>query len=151
MLSNKELQILSILRNDARKSAAKISREINVPTSTVFDKIKKFEKRFINSYVTLVDFSMLNYGLRVNFAIKVNNSKKDDLREYLMNHTHTNSLLRINNGHDFFVECVFKNMKQLSEFKESLEDRGVEEKKEFHVIEDIKKEAFLTEKAHYQK
>jgi len=57
-------------------------------------------------------------------------------------------MLRLNNDFDFFVEAVFKDMKGLEEFSESLEKFKIKKKKEFFVIEDLKREDFFTRPEH---
>ena len=49
---------------------------------------------------------------------------------------------------DFFVETVFKDMKYLEEFSEILELFKIKKKKEFFIIEDLKKEDFFTKPEH---
>ena len=67
------------------------------------------------------------------------------MQEYLMKHQNINSVYKINNGYDFLVECVFKHIKDLEDFMESLEERfRVDDKQVYYVIEDIKREDFGT-------
>ncbi len=148
LLTKKELLILTHLRADSRKSLAMISRETDIPISTIFDKVNKLGKNTITKYSPLLDFQKLGFGLRVNFVLKANDKKKQELRGFLLENKNVNSVLRLNNDFDFFVEAVFKDMKGLEEFSENLKPFKIKKKKKFFVIEDLKKEEFLTKPEH---
>ena len=148
MLTKKELLILTHLRADSRKSLAMISRETSIPISTIFDKVNKLGKSTITKYSPLLDFQKLGFGLRVNFVLKANDKKKQELKNFLLTNKNVNCILRLNNEFDFFVETVFRDMKGLEEFSESLEKFKIKKKKEFFVIEDLKREDFFTRPEH---
>ena len=148
MLTKKDLLILTHLRADSRKSLAMISRETNIPISTIFDKVNKLGKNTISKYSPLLDFQKLGFGIRINFALKANDKKKQDLNDFLLENKNVNSMLRLNNDFDFFIETVFRDMKGLEEFSESLEPFKIKKKKKFFIIEDLKKEEFLTKPEH---
>jgi len=148
LLTKKELLILTHLRADSRKSLAMISRETDIPISTIFDKVNKLGKSMISKYSPLLDFQKLGFGLRVNFVLKANDKKKQELKDFLLINKNVNSMLRLNNDFDFFIEAVFRDMKGLEEFSESLEKFKIKKKKEFFIIEDLKREEFLTKPEH---
>ncbi len=148
LLTKKELLILTHLRADSRKSLAMISRETSIPISTIFDKVNKLGKSTISKYSPLLDFQKLGFGLRVNFVLKANDKKKQELKDFLLTNKNVNCILRLNNCFDFFVEAVFRDMKGIEEFSESLEKFKIKKKKKFFVIEDLKKEEFLTRPEH---
>jgi len=141
MLTHKDLILLDKLRKNARKSLSKISKETRIPVSTLFDKLKKLENNIIIRHTSLVDFSKLGYSLKINFAIKTR--EKQELRNYLMKNKHVNSLYKSVDDY-FYVEALFRNMKELFEFREYIEAHfKVEKIDEHHIIEDLKKEGFL--------
>lgn len=145
MLNKKDLLILSHFRQNARKSLTNISRKTGVPVSTIFDKLKLYEEKLIQRHTALLDFQKLGYEIRVKMTIKANREKRDDLINYLIRHKSVNSIFRINNGGDVLIEGIFRNMKELQEFSESLEDFDIKNKQEFFVLEDIKREAFMSD------
>ncbi len=73
---------------------------------------------------------------------------KERFETYMTEHYLVNSVFRINNGYDYLVEAVFRNMRELTEFVQALEKYHVKEHKEFFVLEDLKREAFLTTDTH---
>ena len=148
MLTKKELLILTHLRADSRKSLAMISRETSIPISTIFDKVNKLGKNTISKYSPLLDFQKLGFGIRINFALKANDKKKQEFKDFLLTNKNVNCILRLNNEFDFFVEAVFRDMKGVEEFSESLEKFKIKKKKEFFIIEDLKREDFFTKPEH---
>jgi len=62
-LKAKDLQILRILQADCRLTAREIAERLDVPITTVFAKIKRFERAgFIKSYTAVLDAPRLNAG-----------------------------------------------------------------------------------------
>ena len=144
MLNKKDLIILSKFRKDGRKSLTKISRETNIPVSTLFDKLKKFEGNIIKKHTALLDFQKLGFDLRVNMIIKVDKEDKDKLQEFLIKNERINSVFKINNG-DFLIEGIFVNMKDMQSFTELLERFKIEKRDEFYILDDLKKEGFMAD------
>lgn len=142
MISNKELLILNHLRVDSRKSLAEISRNTGIPISTVFDKLIRLERGVIMRYVSLLDFKKLGYGFRVNFMFKVGDDVSK-FKKFLMMHKKVNSISRLSGGFDFLIGCVFRDMKELTEFSENLEEFNILSKQEYHLIDEIKVEGFM--------
>jgi Lrp/AsnC family leucine-responsive transcriptional regulator len=140
-----DLLVMSHFRNDARRNLTKISRETGIPVSTLYDKLKKFDGDVIKKFTSLIDFRKLGFDVRVTVMIKIDKEKKDAVRTLLMNNSRVNSLYRINNGYDFLVEGVFRHMNELEEFLEKLDQCGVVERKEYYIIDDLKREAFLSD------
>lgn len=135
-----ELRILQELRKNSRRSLTDISDKTSIPLSTVFKKVDKFEKDLVRRYVSLIDFNMLGWSIRINLVLK--SKDRESLKKFLSEHKNVNSLCRISQGFDFFVETVFPSMLEFENFMEELNDK-VSDKKIFHIIEDLRKEDFV--------
>ena len=142
-----DYRILSRLRKNSRASVTQISRDIDAPVSTVFDRIKKLEDDYVIKHTSLLNHPCIRYHMRVSMVLRAD--KKSELRQFLMNRKEVNSLYLIERG-DLMCECIFRDMKELSEFSEKLDDFDLLDKKEIHVVEDLKNEEFLTEEEHFQ-
>ena len=140
-----DLKILAHLRQDSRKNLTKISKQTLVPISTIFDRLKKYNRDIIKKSTILIDFKKIGYELKVNILIKTTQEKREEMKQFIDKNWNVNNVYRINNGFDFMVEVVFKNMMQLEEFNDRLERIGVVAKQEFYILEEIKKEAFISE------
>ena len=100
---------------------------------------------FRKSNTTLIDFNKLGYIVRANIILKIDDDNIYNIREYLMNHNSVNSAYKINNGFNFIMEGVFKDVKEMDEFIDELEIKfKLIEHKSFFILEDVKREGFLT-------
>ncbi len=143
----KDLLILSELRKNARESLTKMSRRTRIPISTIHDRIRTNLDSLIKKNCALIDFSKLGFSTRVNLLIKTPPNKRKEVGEFLKNNFHVNTLLRISNEFDFLVELIFKDLKEAENFIDKLEeDFNIEAEKKYFVVEEIKKEEFLSDK-----
>ncbi len=146
-MKEKELEVLRALRQNARETLTTISRKTGIPVSTLFDRLAEYKQHLIIKHTCLIDYTKLGYDLRVQLLVRLIKGK-EDFEKYMVEHLHVNTVYRINNGYDYLVEAVFKNMKDFTTFTQSLERFAIKERKEFYVLEDIKREAFLTTDTH---
>jgi len=131
--------IISSLRKNARMNLTSMARKTGIPVSTIFDKIKGFQNNIVTKHTTLINFDLLGYNTRANIILKVNKEDKELLKQYLIKSQNINSFYRINNGFDFMIEGIFRNIKEMEEFLEKLEERfNIEKKEYFYVIDEIK-------------
>jgi len=145
-MNQKDFQIIAYLRRNARMALTDMSRKTNIPVSTIFDRLKANEESFIVKHTCLLDFSKLGYMVRANISLKVERENRDALREFLMKSNCVNSLYKVSSSYDFLAECIFKQIKDLDSFIENVENRfKLQDKNTFFVIEDLKKEEFLSE------
>lgn len=144
-MNQKDLKIIAQLRQDARMPLTKMSKNIHIPISTIFDRLKVNEKEIIIKHTSLLDFTKLGYNTRANITLKVDRDDKKALKEHLMKHQQVNSVYKINNGFDFMVEGIFHQIKDMEDFMESLEQKfKILDKKSFFIIEDLKREMFMS-------
>jgi DNA-binding Lrp family transcriptional regulator len=145
-MNKKDLQIIALLRQDARMPLTKMSRNIQVPVSTIFDRLKASEASIIQKHTSLINFAALGFNTRANITLKVDRDDKDALKDYLMKHQNINSVLRINNGYDFMVEGIFHQIRDMEDFIDTVENKfKIQDKKSFFIIEDLKKESFMSD------
>lgn len=146
MLSKKELLLMAYLRQNARETLTKLSRKTNVPISTIYDKLKQYENDIIKKHTSLLDFNRLGYTTRATIMLKVDKEIKMDIREFLTNSRSINSIFKINNGFDFLLEGIFKEIKELEDFLDRLDEKfKIKNKQVYYIIEDIKREGFMAD------
>ena len=146
-MKEKELEVLRALRENARETLTTISRRTGIPVSTLFDRLSEYKQKVIIKHTCLIDYTKLGYDLRVQLLIRMAKDK-DVFEKFITNHLHVNTVYKINNGYDYLVEAVFRNMKDFTEFVQSLDKFPIKERKEFYILEDLKREAFLTTPTH---
>ena len=144
LISKKELQIVSEFRKNARENLTTASRKLRIPVSTLYDRLRRYQGNLILKHTALLDFERLGFSIRVIMTFKAKNKTRDELQAFLEHHHRVNSIYRISNNSDFMVEVLFKDMKEVNEFAEKLEDFDVENKQEYYIVKDVKREAFLT-------
>ena len=145
MLKKSDLMFLTFLRQNSRQTLTRISKLTKIPISTLYDKLKQHENQLIQKHTTLIDFSRLGYNSRAKIMLSAAKTDREKMRAFLKEHSAINSLYKVNNGYDFLAEAVFENIKELEDFLESLEERfSIKDKKVFYVIEDVKREGFLS-------
>ena len=143
-----DLLIISSLRQNAREKLTEMSKKTRIPVSTIFDRIKMHEVDVIKKHTALVDFGKLGYNTRANIILKVNKNDREAMKEFLMKHNSINSAFKINNGYDFLIEAIFSNIKEVEDFTDLLEEKfSIKAKQVFYVIDDLKKEEFLSNPA----
>lgn len=146
MLSKKELLLMAYLRQNARETLTKLSRKTNVPISTIYDKLKQYENDIIKKHTSLLDFNRLGYTTRATIMLKVDKEIKMDIREFLTNSRSINSIFKINNGFDFLLEGIFREIKDLEDFLDRLDEKfKIKNKQVYYIIEDIKREGFMAD------
>lgn len=145
-MNAKDMKMIAYLRQDARMPLTKMSKKTQIPVSTLFDRLKANEEGIIQKHTALLDFAKLGYFTRANIVLKVSKEHKDELKNYLQTSESVNSVLRINNGYDFMVEGVFRQVLDMENFIENIEEKfNIEDKKSFFIIEDVKREAFMSD------
>ncbi len=146
MLSKKDLVIITHLRKNCRETLTSISKKSSIPISTIYEKIKRSEGGIITKNTCLVDFAKLGFNTRAKIVIQANASGKSELLSFLMKNQNVNSVYKINNGYDFMIEGIFRNMRELEDFLELLQEKfRIKKQETYFIIDDLKREAFLSD------
>lgn len=147
LLKRKDLLILSYLRKNARQRLTSISRRTHIPVTTIYDNVRKYEKKFIIKHASLLDFRKLGFNAKTNIAIKVDGSR-GELLSYLQDHPNVNSLYRTGSDFDVMAELVFRESKDVDEFLDGLKKRfSIEKSLVLNITDDLKREAFMSKMA----
>lgn len=144
-MKQSDLLILSNLRLNARESLTSMSRKTRIPVSTIFDKLRENVNGIIKRPTVLLDFHKLGFPTVSTILMKVNKEHREQLKEFLQKSFNVNSVYKVNNGYDFIIEVVFRNMQEQELFIEKLEESyNVLDLKTFFIIEELKKEEFFS-------
>lgn len=141
--------LISHLRRDGRKNVTDISRESKIPATTIYDRVRIVNKKFVKKHSLMLDFEKVGYPIVSYISIEMKD-KKPNLRAYLMENPNVNSLFSMNYGQKLLAEGVFKNMNEMDKFIEYLQcNFNVEKVHADYVTEELKKETFLTDLSHF--
>lgn len=144
-LNRKELLIISALRQDARLSLTRMSRQTKIPVSTLHDKIREYSGSLIRKHTAIVDFSQLGYNTRALVFLKVDREQRQAMQDFLQSCKNVNNLSKVNNGYDFLVEFVFEHIKDMEDLMELLEVRfKIIAKESYYIVDELKRESFLS-------
>lgn len=145
-MKSKDIVLLSNLRANARESLTRMSRKTSIPVSTIFDRLKIQERTVIKKHTAIIDFAKIGFGTRVTLTLKVAKDHKIEVKDYLMSHYNVNSIYKINNGFDYLLEGIFRDIRELEEFLETLDDKfKIKQKQIYYIVEDLKREDFLAD------
>ncbi len=139
--TEKDLLIISRLREHSRESLTSMSKKTGIPISTLFDRLRSLKP--VKRYTVLLDFEQLGYSVHAFVLLKVNFEKNSDVKKHLCSHSQINSLYKTNNGFTFLVEGVFESVSNLDEFIEHLQQKfGIEKYSIQYSVEEVKREGF---------
>jgi DNA-binding Lrp family transcriptional regulator len=141
----KELLILSQFRKNARENLTTAAKRIRIPISTIYERLKRYEKTIIQKYTSLLNFSQMGYSIKMHIVLRVDMKDKLKLRQFLTSHPRVNSLFAISNGYDFMAEIILKDFSEVEEFNAQLAQFNIVDHHDFYVTSDLKREEFLSE------
>lgn len=145
ILSEADLEVLGCLRKNARETLTRISRDLRIPISSVFDKLKRLEEiGVITRHTSLLDMEKIGLRVRLILSLKVDRLAKDDLERFLIENQQVNNLSRVNGSWDYFVEALFRKMEDAETFIDTLRSnfKGIQIS-DHYILEDLKCENFL--------
>ncbi len=129
LINNKELKILSLLASNSRINIMDIAKEVKLSATTIFSKIKFFEKnKIILAYSIGLNFSKIGYSYFVTHINFKNHTKKryDDIVNYCNNHDNIWSSVHWIGGDDLeldvYIENDSKYFKLLDDFRNKFSD-----------------------------
>lgn len=144
-MKKSEMIILSNLRNNARQSLTRMGRKTSIPISTIYEKIRCYEEGVIKKYTVIVDFGKLGFATRVSMLLKTAKDRRDELKNFLLENKAVNNVYKLNNEYDFMVDGVFRELKDVEEFLDKVENSfGVSDKKLFYIVDEVKNEGFMS-------
>ena len=134
--------LLSYFRRNSRRNLTQISKETGIPVSTIFDRLRKFESDVICKHTSLLNFRALGYDIVVKMLVTVDKASREKFQAFISRSMNINSAYRTNEG--FIIETIFRNIKDMYEFNERLSELIIR-KEEYFVIEQLKREDFLSD------
>ncbi len=146
-LDDKDLKVLDVLKYDARLTVAKIAKKINMPITTVHNRIKKLRKEgIIKNYTINLDYQKLGKNITayvlVSATYNVPESKKRDqgmiIRD-IRKLPFVEEVCTVTGAIDVIVKVRCENVEVLNEFliKQLRPLDGVEKTQTLIVLESI--------------
>jgi len=143
VLDSKDAIILEILKKDAKKTTQQISRETNIPITTVHNRIKKLENSgVIERYTVWVNRKKLGKGIDARLAVKVGrDGDQDEICSKLVHNSLVVGAYQVTGDDDIIVKLNVKDVDELHDFimNEVRSIKGVEGTKTLIVLKDFRK------------
>ena len=136
-----DYKILSILKENARKKASDISKEIHLSVSTVIERIRKLESSgLIKSYTIITDEQKMGNHLTALIEICFSSaSGSDSFTEEIMTNPNIISCCCLTGDFDFLIKVSCKSSEHLESIYRWLKDlKGVRSTRTHVVLRDIK-------------
>lgn len=131
-----ELRIIQALREDARARLTELAEQLDMPLSTLHDRLKRLERSGVLRTVSIPYYERIGFALRCWFSIVTKD--REAAAQQLVQARHANTVRRVHNGADFLIECIFSSFKQQQEALEEFKKIG--KVKTYPVIEALKEE-----------
>jgi len=133
--------LLGYMRNNSRMSLAEISVETGISVGTLASSLRALEKNAIIRYTSLLNPSVMDYSLKVLYLLKAKNP--DELVNFSRASPNVNTCSRLAENDMLQLECFFRDMKQLDEFREKICRAGARIVDEAFITEELKREGFI--------
>ena len=145
-MNKKDLKVVSYLRQNGRMTLTNLSRKTHIPISTIFDRIKSNHNGIIKRHTTILNLPKLGFHSKAYVMIRINKKDKQNIKEFLKLNPNVNTLYKINNGFDYMLECIFRNINDLEHFLEYFEEKfSIKTKNVYYVIDHLKEEGFFSD------
>ena len=143
-MKKKDVLLLAHLRENSRVPLTELSRKTRLPVSSIHDRIRQYSDGLMPRMSAMISFRKLGFSTDAHVFLKAEKDRKDELMARLLSCPFVNSCFKVNNGWDFMVECVFRDMCACEEFIESMESL-IANKEVHYVLDELKREAFLAD------
>lgn len=142
-MNTKEREILKRLRHGKRVNVSAIARELKLPISTVADRIKRIDKRYVLKRSSLLDYSTFGYVSNHMLAIKAGQGEKEQMLQFLKQQNCVNSIYHTNSNFSFLVEVVFRDNLEFINWLESTRSMFQADIDSFQILKVEDKEKFI--------
>lgn len=119
-LDSVDISILKHLQQDARLTIKEISREVNLSSTPVFERIKRMEREgFIKRYVTILDAEKMHKGFVVFCSVKLSPLNKKVAQEFcntIKEIPEVTECYNISGRFDYLLKVHSPDMKYYQEF-----------------------------------
>lgn len=120
VLDEVDLEILNLLRKNARLTNKEIGELLNKTATPIFKRIKKLEEHgFIKGYVAIVDYNKIGRGLLAFTHVQVKDHNKEDLQKFIDKAVSFEEVLecyQVSGDFDFILKIASEDIKCYQEF-----------------------------------
>lgn len=137
-----EKEIIKYLRRGKRVNISEIARELNLPTSTVSDRIKRIEQKYVLKRSSLLNYEKMGYYTNLMLAVKIDSKHKNQFLNFLKSQKCVNSIFFINSSFNFLFEVIFKDKLEYVTWLDNIKSNYQMEINQFQILKTEDKENF---------
>lgn len=119
-LDSKDIQILSLLLNNARLSNKEIAAKIEIAQSSTHDRIKKLTKKgYLKGAFAQIDRKKLGLNIEVMLAIKLNKQHRSNIADFIEKASQLQGVIQLFHmagNYDFILHIGIRNSDELRSF-----------------------------------
>jgi len=142
----KDLLFMACLRQNSREKLTRISKRTRIPVTTLFDRLRLLERDVIVKHTSILNFEKLGYHCKASILFRVGKEHRELLKDLLIGSEHVNSVYKINNGYDYIVDVIFRDMRELNEYVEEIEKKvEILDKQVYFILQELCQEKFLSD------
>ncbi len=141
-MKHNDIEIIRRLRDGRKLNISRIARELNMPITTVADRIKAIERKYMIKRLSLLDYPNLGLNGIANVAIKIPQEQKNAFLAFIKDENCVNSIYHINSDHDYMVELVCKDFVEIKEWVTKAKENFNVSTDVYHVLKIEEKEKF---------
>jgi len=113
MIQEKDLKIISILKENSRLPIRDIAKKTNLRPSTVHDRIKKLKKDDVIEKFTL---KLNNEKIGENFIVFMFITTSKDLEQSFFNNKNIKEVFGVTGEYDLIIKLKFSDIEQFNKF-----------------------------------
>ena len=126
-----------------RLNISEIARQLHLPISTVNDRIKRIERKYVIKRSSLLDYYRLGYLANAKIVVKVSPEIKHKFLDFLRKQYCVNSIYYINSNFDFLIDVVCKDAIELKHWAEDVQRDFSADISIFQILKVEEKERFV--------
>ena len=123
-LDDKDLRILDILKENSNLTTSNIAKKVNLPITTVHNRIKKLERTgIITSYTVVIDYKKLGKPIQSHILVTVNYTlsdgtkiKQEDVAKKIRKLAGVEKVSIITGGIDMIINVRVSDVDELNSF-----------------------------------
>ncbi len=141
-MNQKDVEIIRFLRNGER-NISNIARKLKLPISTVSERVRRIEEKYIAKHSSLLDYNKLGYFANTFLAIKTEKEQRQELFDFLKSQNCVNSVHSTGSDYNFLVEVVCRDSLELVNWIEDIKGKFPLEMMHFQVLKTEERERFV--------
>jgi len=110
-------QILKSLQDNARIKKSEMARQLNLPATTLQERIRRLEKKgIIKKYQVVVDPEMLGFSVQAFVAVTLNKHESSDIRDFeksIKTIPNIKACYHLSGRFDYMLHLVARDLNQL--------------------------------------